>query len=46
MPITRYILSDNRDKTPQNRALAFDVTNHDDILEAIEKVRLTGSLPG
>ncbi|WP_407274951.1 DUF3861 domain-containing protein [Dickeya ananatis] len=38
-------LTDNRDDKPQNRSLTFDATNHDDILEIIEKVRLKGILP-
>ncbi|WP_226053077.1 DUF3861 domain-containing protein [Dickeya chrysanthemi] len=43
--ITLENLTDNRDETPQNHVLRFDVTNHDDILEIIEKVRLKGILP-
>ncbi|ADN00673.1 DUF3861 domain-containing protein [Dickeya dadantii] len=43
--ITLENLTDNRDETPQNRALTFDVINHDDILEIIEKVRSKGILP-
>ncbi|MBP2849858.1 DUF3861 domain-containing protein [Dickeya oryzae] len=43
--ITLENLTDNRDDKPQNRSLTFDATNHDDILEIIEKVRSKGILP-
>ncbi|SLM65160.1 MULTISPECIES: DUF3861 domain-containing protein [Dickeya] len=43
--ITLEKLADNRDDTPQNQTLTFDATNHDDILEIIERVRARAILP-